>query len=158
MKKIDFLNELYAYLSPLTKNERKEVLEDFRAHFREGTAEGKTEEQICAELGTPYECAKHYVGDALYEIKKRERKKQIFWSGAFIVNIIISFITLPATLFFFLVGSLMCVFFAFTVPLIGSTAFLIFAISSTGAVFILGTLNLLETVDEFRKIIRKINK
>ncbi len=44
MKKIDFLNELYAYLSPLPKDERNEILNDFREHFREGAAAGKSEE------------------------------------------------------------------------------------------------------------------
>lgn len=43
MNKVDFLNELYYYLSPLKKEERGEILEDFRAHFIEGEAAGKTQ-------------------------------------------------------------------------------------------------------------------
>ena len=65
MNKMDFLNELYYYLGPLPKAEKEEIIADFREHFREGALAGKTDEQICNELGTPFECAKQYVGDAI---------------------------------------------------------------------------------------------
>lgn len=158
MKKIDFINELYAYLSPLPQKERKEILDDFREHFREGEAAGKSEEQICFELGTPIECARQYVGDAVLRNQtKKHPHRKFLWSGALIINIVIALITLPSTLIFFLIGGLMCVFFAFTVPAFGSAAFLVFAISSTLAVLLLGVISLLLTAEEFREIVKKIN-
>lgn len=159
MKKIDFINELYAYLSPLPQKERKEILDDFREHFREGESAGKTEEQICFELGTPLECARQYVGDAVErKTTKKHPNRKYFWTGALVINIVIAAITLPSTLAFFLAGALMCVMFAFTVPAFGSTAFLVFAISSTVAVFLVGIIALLLTIEELREIIKKIKE
>lgn len=159
MKKIDFINELYAYLSPLPQGERNEILNDFREHFREGEAAGKTEEQICFELGSPLECARQYVGDA-YELgnTKKHPNRKYFWTGALVLNIVIAVITLPSTLGLFLLGGLMCVFFAFTVSATASTAFLVFAISSTAAVFLLGIAALLLSIEEIRQIAKKIRE
>lgn len=159
MKKIDFLNELYAYLSPLPNNERREILNDFREHFREGEATGKSEEQICFELGSPLECARQYVGDA-YEFNavKKHPKRRAMWTGALIINIVIALITLPSTVALFLTGGCMAVLFALTVPAVSSVAYLVFAISSTAAVLILGIIALLLTAAELREIVRRINE
>ena len=106
MNKVDFLNELYDYLSPLSKEERNEILEDFRAHFREGEAAGKTQGQICQELGSPFECAKQYVGDAItqkrVEPKKGIKHNKTFWTVALIWNIIQAVISIPLTLGLFI--------------------------------------------------------
>lgn len=162
MNKIDFLNELYHYLLPLPKEERNEILEDFREHFREGEAAGKTQEQICNELGSPLECAKQYVGDAIVEqrIQPQNQKKhsKTFWTVALFWNIFQAFLSIPLTLGFFLAAALMCVFFAFVVPAISSVAFLVFAISSTVAVFCLGVITLLWAAVEIKECIKMINK
>lgn len=162
MKKIDFLNELYSYLSPLPKNERTEILEDFRAHFREAEAAGKTEEQICQELGTPFECAKQYVGDAIMENriepKKDKKNSKTFWTLSFFWNVIQAFFSVPLTLGLFLAAAIMIVAFCFIVPYINSVAFLIFAISSTAAVLCLAILTLLWAAIQIKECVDRINK
>ena len=162
MNKVDFLNELYYYLSPLKKEERNEILEDFRAHFMEGEAAGKTQEQICEELGSPFDCAKQYVGDAIMqkrvESKKGLKYNKTFWTVALIWNIIQAVISLPLTFGLFVASAIMTVFFIFVVPAISSVAFLVFAISSTLTVFLLGVITLLWAVVEIKECIKMINK
>lgn len=162
MKKIDFLNELYSYLSPLPKNERTEILEDFRAHFREAEAAGKSEEQICNELGTPFECAKQYVGDAIMdnriEPKKDKKNNKTFWTVALVWNVIQAFLSVPLTLGLFLTAAIMIVAFCFIVPAVSSVAFLVFAISSTVAVLCLAIITLLWAMIEIKECIKMINK
>ena len=167
MNKIDFLNELHHYLLPLPKEERNEIIEEFRAHFSEGEAEGKTQEQICEELGSPVECAKQYVGDRItYQaevketepVKKEKKNTKAFWTLAFIWNVIQAFVSIPVTLSIFLVAALMCVFFAYVVPAVESVAFLVFAIALTFAVFCLGLITLLWAIIEIKECIKMINK
>lgn len=162
MKKIDFLNELYTYLSPLPKNERTEILDDFRAHFREAEATGKSEEQICKELGTPLECAKQYVGDAItenrIEPKKEKKHSKTFWTVALVWNVVQAFFSIPITFGLFLAAAIMIVAFCFIVPAIGSVAFLVFAISSTAAVLCLAIITLLWAMIEIKECIKMINK
>ncbi|EFS04144.1 conserved hypothetical protein, partial [Listeria seeligeri FSL S4-171] len=57
MNKQDFLNELNQRLELLDPRERRELLSDYQEHFRNGLAEGKSEEQIVFDLGTPEEIA-----------------------------------------------------------------------------------------------------
>lgn len=57
MNKQDFLNELNQRLELLDPKERRELLSDYQEHFRNGLAEGKSEEQIVFDLGTPEEIA-----------------------------------------------------------------------------------------------------
>ena len=162
MNKVDFLNELYYYLSPLPKDERNEILEDFRAHFREGEAAGKTQEQICQELGSPFECAKQYVGDAIVqkrvEPNKEKKPNKTFWTVALVWNVIQAFISIPLTLGLFVASAVMAVFFCFVVPAIGSVAFLVFAISSTVAVFLLGIITLLWSILEIKTCVKMLYK
>ncbi len=162
MTKIDFLNELYHYLLPLPKAEREEIMQDFREHFREGEMAGKTQEQICAELGSPLECAKQYVGDAIMEeriqSKKSKKHSKTFWTVAFVWNVIQAFLSVPVTLAIFLIAALMTVFFVFTVPAIPSVAYLVFAIASTFAVFCLGVITLLWAAIEIKECVKMINK
>ena len=162
MNKIDFLNELYYYLGPLPKKEKEEIIADFREHFREGALAGKTDEQICNELGTPFECAKQYVGDAIeqktvtHDGKKKPNKT--FWTVALVWNIVQAFISIPITFGLFLAGIVMIVVFCFTVPMVASTAFLVFAIASTSAVICLAIITLLWAIIEIKFCIEKINK
>lgn len=64
MTKTEFLQELYNHLSSLSPAERDDILADFEEHFQAGTERGKSEEQICAELGNPYTCALQYLRTA----------------------------------------------------------------------------------------------
>ncbi len=162
MKKIDFLNELYSYLKALPHSERNEILYDFREHFREGELAGKTEEQICEELGSPLECARQYVGDAIREnrIPEPEKKKsnKTFWTLAFFWNIFQAFFSIPITLGLFLVSAIMIVAYCFIVPAINSVAFLVFAIASTSTVFCLAIITLLWTAIQIKECVNKMNK
>lgn len=162
MNKIDFLNELYYYLGPLPKKEKEEIIADFREHFREGALAGKTDEQICNELGTPFECAKQYVGDAIEQkaVTPDGKKKhsKTFWTVALVWNIVQAFVSIPVTFGLFLAGAIMIVAFCFIVPWVASTAFLVFAIASTSAVFCLAVITLLWAIIEIKFCIEKINK
>lgn len=64
MTKAEFLQELYNHLSSLSPAERDDILADFEEHFQAGAERGKSEEQICAELGNPYTCALQYLRTA----------------------------------------------------------------------------------------------
>lgn len=61
MTKTEFLQQLYNNLLPLSNDERNEIILDFEEHFSIGLESGKTEEQICAELGSPESCAVSYL-------------------------------------------------------------------------------------------------
>lgn len=162
MKKADFLNELYYYLGTLPNREKEEIIADFREHFREGEAAGKSEEQICNELGTPFECARQYVGDEVMQgfVNSKTNKKsgKTFWTVALIWNIIQAFISIPLTFAIFLLGAVMIVAFCFIVPAVSSTALLIFAISSTTTVLSFGVITLLWAIIEIKECVDRINK
>lgn len=161
MKKIDFLNELYHYIKVLPRDERDEILNDFREHFREGKLAGKTEEQICAELGSPFDCARQYVGDAIAEKRissePEKRKNKTFWTVAFFWNVFQAFLSIPITVGLFLAAAIMIVAYCFIVPAIGSVAFLVFAIASTSTVLCLGIITLLWTIFEIRECVKRMN-
>lgn len=63
MKKQEFLDLLRYYLQKLPKGVVDEIVAEYRTHFEEGMAHGKTEEEICADLGSPREIAKEYLYD-----------------------------------------------------------------------------------------------
>ncbi len=162
MNKVDFLNELYYYLAPLPKSEREDIINDFREHFREGEATGKTQEQICKELGSPFECAKQYVGDAIEEQRiapdKKKKPNKTFWTVALIWNVTQAFVAIPLTFGLFIASAVMAVFFCFVVPVVGSVAFLVFGISSTIAVLLLGILTFLWSVFEIKTCVKMLYK
>jgi len=60
MTKNEFMSILNSQLSGMPEDERKEMIYDYEEHFRFALEEGKTEEQICSELGEPKEIAKQY--------------------------------------------------------------------------------------------------
>lgn len=61
MTKAEFLQQLQNHLLPLAAADRDEILADFEEHFQAGLESGKSEEQICEELGNPYSCALQYL-------------------------------------------------------------------------------------------------
>jgi len=60
MTKNEFITILNSQLSGIPENERKDMIYDYEEHFRFAMEEGKTEEQICRELGDPKEIIKQY--------------------------------------------------------------------------------------------------
>ena len=61
MNKHDFMNKLYALLSPIKEPERRDIMRDFEEHFAAGAEKGKSEEQICRELGSPEQVASQFL-------------------------------------------------------------------------------------------------
>jgi len=63
MNKSQFLTILRKKLSSLPQKERKELMEDYEHHYVFGQNAGKTEEEISAELGDPYEIAAELLAE-----------------------------------------------------------------------------------------------
>lgn len=63
MNRKQFLEELKSHLSPLSSEERSDLLNDYDSHFTFGLQSGKTEEEIVRELGHPSEFAREALGD-----------------------------------------------------------------------------------------------
>ncbi|MBS4210060.1 DUF1700 domain-containing protein [Bacillus sp. FJAT-50079] len=58
MTKYQFLKILDSALQKLPADERADILQDFEEHYSMGMAEGKTEEELSASLGSPQQIAK----------------------------------------------------------------------------------------------------
>jgi uncharacterized membrane protein len=67
LNKKEFLNVLKKGLSGLEKEERKDILLDYEIHFAEGIKQGKSEELICEDLGSPKEIGKLYKANILID-------------------------------------------------------------------------------------------
>lgn len=123
MTKTEFLQQLYNNLLPLTSEERKEIIQDFEEHFSIGLESGKTEEQICAELGSPESCAASYLqgvnignqyrssgasnGAATYtvpvvakraEANPNERVNRFLWAIMFLFLVLCAFAVYPTAI------------------------------------------------------------
>src|SRR5690625_2055425 len=61
MTKKQFLQQLDAALRKLPKDEREEILQDFKEHFAIGQEEGKSDEELIASLGSPQHIAKEMI-------------------------------------------------------------------------------------------------
>ena len=162
MKKVDFLNELYHYIRTLPRDEKNRIMDDFRERFREGELAGKTEQQICYELGSPLDCARQYMGDILFvkKIKTEPKKKnhKAFWTVVFFWNLVQAFFSVPITLGLFTVAGIMIFTYCFIVPMIGSVALLVFAIASTSTVLCLAIITLLWTIFQIKECVVRMNK
>jgi uncharacterized membrane protein len=65
MNKKDFMNKLSAYLGGIPGEDRQDVISDFEEHFKEGLAEGRTEEEIADSLGDPKSLANQFKASIL---------------------------------------------------------------------------------------------
>lgn len=61
MNKQEYIAALEKELLRLPKAERDDILSDYESHFALGEQEGKTQEEVAAALGDPYELAAHYL-------------------------------------------------------------------------------------------------
>ena len=66
MKKEEFMSELENYLIGISKEDKKEILQDYEEHFRVGKRENRTEAEISKSLGSPKQIAR--------EVRKELRK------------------------------------------------------------------------------------
>ncbi len=57
MNKYEFLQNLQRALPHLAPADQAEIVADFEEHFAAGQAAGKSEAEICEELGSPYDIA-----------------------------------------------------------------------------------------------------
>lgn len=72
MNQEQFLSVLDRYLSPISQAEREDISQDFKEHFINGLADGKTEEEIAVSLGSPGQIAKEML--ATYHFDKAREK------------------------------------------------------------------------------------
>jgi len=61
VNKSEFIAAMEAQLLRLSKADRDDILNDYESHFVNGVAEGKTEEEVSAQLGDPVELAAVYM-------------------------------------------------------------------------------------------------
>lgn len=61
MNKSEFIAAMEAQLLRLPKADRDDILNDYESHFINGIAEGRTEEEVSAQLGDPVELAAVYL-------------------------------------------------------------------------------------------------
>ncbi len=61
MNKSEFIAAMEAQLLRLSKSDRDDILNDYESHFVNGVAEGRTEEEVSAQLGDPVELAAVYL-------------------------------------------------------------------------------------------------
>lgn len=144
MTKAEFLQQLQNHLLPLAAAERDEILADFEEHFQAGLESGKTEAQICQELGNPYSCALQYLRQpGAYTVPQQppkynaaaaaqkavyERRNRTLWSIMFALLVVCAFgvyptaVTLMASPLIVLLISIFAVAF---VPTAGMVGFLV---------------------------------
>ena len=67
-----FIKELHGLLREIPKKERDEIIYDIKEHFHQGLSEGKTEEQVSVELGSPKLIAKELLVE--YQSTQDNRK------------------------------------------------------------------------------------
>jgi hypothetical protein len=81
MNKEEFLSGIGKALDKISESERTEILYDYEEHFLIGRENGKSEEEICLELGDPVEIANNYLSNHINEnieiADKEEIKKNI---------------------------------------------------------------------------------
>lgn len=64
MNRATFLSQLRAGLSGLPADEIEELVADYEAHFAEGVAEGRSEDEVAAALGSPQRLARELRAEA----------------------------------------------------------------------------------------------
>ena len=61
MTRREYLTALNQYLVTMSESEKMAILKEYDDHFRKGFAAGKTESQVCASLGAPYDVANEFL-------------------------------------------------------------------------------------------------
>ena len=73
MNKQEYMAELNRMLGRLPREEREDILADYRDHFAAGLEAGKTEEEIARDLGNPETLARNFTAD--YAVKEAEENR-----------------------------------------------------------------------------------
>ncbi len=61
MTRREYLTALNQYLVTMSESEKMAILKEYDDHFRKGFEAGKTESQVCASLGAPYDVANEFL-------------------------------------------------------------------------------------------------
>ena len=61
MTRKEYIAALDQYLVTMSASEKADILSDYEEHFRVGLENGKTESQIAASLGSPYDVANQFL-------------------------------------------------------------------------------------------------
>ncbi len=160
MNKTDFLNELYTYLGPVKHHRKSEIINYYRGIFDEGSRRGKSEAQVCAELGNPAELARQYLNEAgdTGNLKKEGKLNKPIWTAALFFNIAEAVISVPLILLLLILDIILIVVAVKTVPVINFAAFTVFMVSLMAGIFILILIFLLINIFEIREIVKQIKK
>jgi hypothetical protein len=79
VNKEEFMREIEKALDKISEAERADILYDYEEHFMIGKENGKTEEEICLELGSPKEIANNYLlnhtNENIQDDTKEEKEK-----------------------------------------------------------------------------------
>ncbi|WP_112182267.1 MULTISPECIES: DUF1700 domain-containing protein [Paraliobacillus] len=101
MDKRGFMRELDYHLRDLSISERKDILEDYTDHFKIGEIDGKTEQDVVLELGSPFAIAQSRLATSQHmqmgdeeTTTTYERKSPTHLTRSFIIGIILFLINL----------------------------------------------------------------
>jgi hypothetical protein len=79
VNKDEFMREIGKELDKVSETERADIMYDYEEHFMIGKENGKTEEEICLELGSPKEIANNYLlnytNENIQDDTKEEKEK-----------------------------------------------------------------------------------
>lgn len=76
MKKKEFMDLLKYYLSELPKVVVDDIVSDYEEHFDIGKQNGKSEEEISSQLGSPQDIAQEYLSNENGKIKNYHKNKK----------------------------------------------------------------------------------
>lgn len=82
MNQTQFIYQLKQELEKYRVDSIEDILSDYKEHFIQGQARGKSEEEISQGLGSPVQIAKAYQVDALVK-KVHESPEKFRWTSAF---------------------------------------------------------------------------
>lgn len=84
MTRKEFLTALDQYLVTLSAEEKADIISDYEEHFRVGLENGKTEAEIAATLGSPYDVASQFLDGELpknYQQRQNYATQQNYQQG-----------------------------------------------------------------------------
>lgn len=129
MKKDDYISILNKYIKNMNKEEKEDILNEYKSHFISGHYDNKTDEQISKELGNPISIAKELNAIKTVEnLRKEKNIKNICTSFVSIMSLsIFNFIILLISLVVLLMLFPFILAYVIAVPvMIMSPALLIF--------------------------------
>jgi len=154
MNKKDFMNKLSAYLGGISVEDREDVISDFEEHFKEGLAEGRTEEDIADSLGDPKALANQFKASILVSAAEKTTSAVNitravfatlglgFFNLVFILGPFIAIAAIPIALFASAISIIAAGITVFIASIFGPLIPQYFAVSINPAVAIFGSIGL----------------